>query len=79
VLESVRPVTSLQPRPRETCRVPPAEFEDEAPYTFAVVELEEGLLLPARLEAAHDDKILEIGAPVEFASEDDRGALFRLS
>ena len=62
-----------------TIRVPPAEFEDEAPYTIAVVELEEGLLLPARLEAAHDDKAVEIGAPVELASEDKRGTLFRLS
>ncbi|WP_372912413.1 Zn-ribbon domain-containing OB-fold protein [Salinigranum sp.] len=45
---------------------PPSAFEDLAPITLAVVELESGGRLTGRVDAAYDD--VEIGMPVELTT-----------
>jgi hypothetical protein len=45
---------------------PPSAFEDLAPLTLAVVELESGGRLTGRVDAAYDD--VEIGMPVELTT-----------
>ncbi len=52
-----------------TICVPPTEYSGEEPYTVAVIELEEGPKLMARVEGDPDD--MELGKEVEFASEED--------
>jgi uncharacterized OB-fold protein len=44
-------------------RRPPTAFEDLAPLTVAIVELDSGTRLTGRVDAAYDD--IEIGTPVE--------------
>ena len=44
--------------------VPPKGFEDQSPYSLAIVELEEGARLTAQIIDS-DDKKIKIGAPVE--------------
>jgi hypothetical protein len=52
---------------------PPSAFEDLAPLTVAVVELDSGARLTGRVDAAYDD--IGIGTPVELtAREPDVGA-----
>ena len=56
---------------------PPAGFEENAPYTVALVKLEEGPLVTAQLTDL-DDHGVEIGLPVEMVtrklrSDGDRG------
>ena len=58
---------------------PPAGFEENAPYTVALVKLEEGPLVTAQLTDL-DDRGPEIGLPVEMVtrklrSDGDRGVL----
>ncbi len=58
----------------------PAGFEDNAPYTVALVKLEEGPLITAQLTDLGDQAV-EIGTPVEMVTRrlrtdgDERGML----
>ena len=57
----------------------PAGFEESAPYTVAIVQLDEGPLVTAQLTDLEKHKV-EIGTPVEMVtrklrSEGDRGML----
>ena len=58
----------------------PAGFEDNAPYTVALVKLEEGPLITAQLTDLGDEAV-EIGTPVEMVTRrlrtdgDERGML----
>ncbi|MDH5506915.1 MAG: Zn-ribbon domain-containing OB-fold protein [Anaerolineae bacterium] len=58
----------------------PAGFEDAAPYTVAMVKLDEGPLVTAQLTDL-DEKAVEIGMPVEMVTRklrsatDERGML----
>ncbi len=50
-----------------TVRTPPEGYEEMAPYTVALVKLEEGPLVTAQLtDVANDD--VEIGLPVEMVT-----------
>lgn len=58
---------------------PPAGFEENAPYTVAIINLDEGPLLTAQLTDLGDTPV-EIGMPVEMVtrklkSEGDQGML----
>ncbi len=59
---------------------PPAGFEEFAPYTVALVKLEEGPLVTAQLTDLDDQKV-EIGTPVEMVTRklrsdgDERGLI----
>lgn len=59
---------------------PPAGFEESAPYTVAIVKLDEGPLVTAQLTDLEEKKI-EIGMPVEMVTRklrsatDERGML----
>ena len=58
----------------------PEGFEEQAPYTVALVKLEEGPLVTAQLTDLGDDNV-EIGTPVEMVTRrlrqdgDDRGLI----
>ncbi len=57
----------------------PAGYEENAPYTVALVKLEEGPMVTAQLTDL-DDQSIEVGMPVEMVtrklrSNGDRGAL----
>jgi uncharacterized OB-fold protein len=57
----------------------PAGFEDNAPYTVALVQLEEGPMVTAQLTDVPDDQI-KLGMPVEMVTrklrtDGDRGML----
>lgn len=56
--------------------IAPAGMEGEAPYTVAVVQLEGGLLLPARVAKGHDDD-LSIGQRLRAVGHDERGYIFQ--
>jgi uncharacterized OB-fold protein len=49
-----------------TIRMPFEEFEDEAPYAFAEVKSDEGLVFPGRF-TNEGEKELKIGSKVSFA------------
>lgn len=59
---------------------PPAGFEEAAPYTVAMIKLDEGPLVTAQLTDL-EDKHVEIGMPVEMVTRklrsatDERGML----
>lgn len=59
---------------------PPSGFEEQAPYTVALVKLEEGPLVTAQLTDVDGEKV-EIGAPVEMVTRrlrqdgDERGMI----
>jgi uncharacterized OB-fold protein len=59
---------------------PPAGFEENAPYTVALVKLEEGPLITAQLTDLEGQKV-EIGTPVEMVTRrlrqdgDERGLI----
>lgn len=59
---------------------PPAGFEESAPYTVAIVQLDEGPLVTAQLTDLEEKKV-EIGMPVEMVTRklrsatDERGML----
>jgi uncharacterized OB-fold protein len=46
---------------------PPAAFQDDAPYTVALVRLEEGPLVTAQLTDTDSDEV-RIGMPVEMVT-----------
>jgi uncharacterized OB-fold protein len=50
-----------------TVHEPPAGFEENAPYTVALVRLEEGPLVTAQLTDVEADQV-EIGMPVEMVT-----------
>ncbi len=52
-----------------TIYVPPTEYEGDEPYTVAIIELEEGPKLTARVDGDPDD--MELGKEVEFVSEEE--------
>ncbi len=60
---------------------PPAGFEEQAPYTVALVKLEEGPLVTAQLTDLDEGQKVEIGAPVEMVTRklrsdgDERGMI----
>ena len=58
-------------------RVPFEEFLDEAPFTFAEVKLDEGLVVPGRITAEGEE--IRIGSRVSFVSRDKGIAWFRLA
>ena len=60
-----------------TIHAPPAELADQAPYQVAVVRLDEGVLLAARLDAGVDAEV-QIDSAVMFDRTDERGFVFRL-
>lgn len=59
---------------------PPAGYEENAPYTVALVKLEEGPLITAQLTDLEEGKV-EIGTPVEMVTRrlrqdgDERGLI----
>jgi uncharacterized OB-fold protein len=62
-----------------TVHNPPAGFEDQAPYTVALIRLEEGPMVTAQLTDMGDTPV-EIGTPVEMVtrklrSDGERGML----
>ena len=50
-----------------TVHNPPEEFKETAPYTVALVKLEEGPLITAQLTDIENDQV-EIGMPVEMVT-----------
>ena len=66
-----------------TIHAPPAELADQAPgvrqaaIQVAVVRLDEGVLLAARLDAGVDAEV-QIDSAVMFDHTDERGFVFRL-
>ena len=61
-----------------TIRVPPLGFEDQVPYHVAVIELPEGINLPARLVLKEDEEP-EIEGEVYFHKKEEGACLFRLT
>jgi hypothetical protein len=57
-------------------RIPPLGFEDEVPYSLAVVELEEGVNVTARI--VENNRDLKIGATVTYEGEKKGGHYFRM-
>lgn len=59
---------------------PPAGYEENVPYTVAIIKLEEGPLVTAQLTDFGDEKV-EIGTPVEMVTRrlrsdgDERGII----
>lgn len=59
---------------------PPAGYEEQAPYTVAIVELDEGPMVTAQLTDLEEHKV-EIGMPVEMVTRklrqdgDERGII----
>ena len=60
-----------------TIHAPPAELADQAPYLVAVVGLEEGVLLPARLNTGLEADV-QIDSAVRFDHADERGFVFQV-
>ncbi len=60
---------------------PPAGYEANAPYTVALIKLEEGPIITAQLTDLEDDSQVHIGMPVEMVTRrlrsdgDERGML----
>ena len=59
-------------------RVPPLGFEDQAPYTVAIIELDEGLKVTARLENDPVSNDLELLDPCQFIKHKDSVYWFQL-
>ncbi|MBI2862153.1 MAG: OB-fold domain-containing protein [Chloroflexi bacterium] len=59
-----------------TIRTPSEAFADQVPYTLAIVAMEEGLRLLARV-ATEGEQQIEIGDSVVFAGASPSGWLFR--
>jgi len=53
-----------------TIRMPFDEFKEEAPFSFAEVVLNEGLVVPARI--SNEDKKIKIGSKVSFDKEKNK-------
>lgn len=60
-----------------TIRVAPVEFENEVPYIVALIKLEEGLRITARLTVAEGEQ-LEIGTPVRFDKKEKTALWFEV-
>jgi hypothetical protein len=60
-----------------TIRVPPARFKGQEPYDIAVIDLEEGLRITARLKVPARREA-GIGDEVVFEGLVDQGPVFRL-
>ena len=59
-------------------RTPPLGFEDQVPYTVAIVELENGLKVPCRLLNDPISNDLELFVPVNFVERKEGVYWFRL-
>lgn len=55
-----------------TIHVPPAKYKDEAPYNIAIIRLENGLYVTARL-LVEEGKAIKIGARAKYIKTDSRG------
>ncbi len=60
-----------------TIRIPPAKFKGQEPYDIAVIDLEEGLRVTARLKIPVRREAT-IGDPVVFEGLVEQGPVFRL-
>lgn len=60
-----------------TIRVPPSRFKGQEPYDIAVIDLEEGLRVTARLKVPVRREAM-IGDPVVFEGLVEQGPVFRL-
>lgn len=60
-----------------TIRVPPTVFQGQEPYDIAVIDLDEGLRVTARLTVA-EGREAAIGDPVLFEEMRSYGPVFRL-
>jgi uncharacterized OB-fold protein len=60
-----------------TIRIPPARFKGQEPYDIAVIDLEEGLRVTARLKVPVR-RAATIGDPVVFEGLVEQGPVFRL-
>ena len=58
-----------------TIRVPPSRFKAQAPYTVALIELDNGVRLTARVEGGEVG--LGIGQPAEIVRQENGNYLFR--
>ena len=61
-----------------TIRVPPLGFEDQVPYDIAVVRLDEGINLTARI-ATQEGQTPKIGDRVSFVGNKEGANWFRLA
>jgi uncharacterized OB-fold protein len=61
-----------------TIRVPPLGFEDQVPYDIAVLQLDEGIKLTARI-ATQGEERPKIGDKVSFINKDRGAYWFRLA
>lgn len=61
-----------------TIRVPPTVFQGQEPYNIAVIDLDEGLRVTARLTVV-EGREAAIGDPVIFEEMRSYGPIFRLS
>src|SRR5574337_1030228 len=61
-----------------TIRVPPTVFQGQEPYNIAVIDLDEGLRVTARLTVV-EGREATIGDPVIFEEIRSYGTIFRLS
>ncbi|MFQ5998456.1 MAG: Zn-ribbon domain-containing OB-fold protein [Candidatus Bathyarchaeia archaeon] len=59
-------------------RVPPQEFNHEAPYTVAIVKLDEGPLITARIDGNPENLQLKIGAVARFVRKENSRYWFRI-
>lgn len=62
-----------------TIRVPPAGFEDQAPYDICVIRLSEGINVTARIVAQEGGKGPEIGDRVSFLRNEEGANWFGLT
>lgn len=60
-----------------TIRIPPVRFKGQEPYDIAVIDLEEGLRVTARLKVPARREAT-IGDPVVFEGLVEQGPVFRL-
>ncbi|MDE2059288.1 MAG: OB-fold domain-containing protein [candidate division NC10 bacterium] len=60
-----------------TIRVPPTAFQGQEPYTVAVIDLDEGLRVTARL-TVQEEREAAIGASAVFEEMRPYGPVFRL-
>jgi uncharacterized OB-fold protein len=60
-----------------TIRFPPVRFKGQEPYDIAVIDLEEGLRVTARLKVPAR-RVATIGDPVVFEGLVEQGPVFRL-
>ena len=59
-----------------TIRVAPEAYRDQAPYDIAIVEMQPGLRITARIQSEEAGKI-QIGEQVEYNRADENGYWFK--